>query len=196
MPDYRKMVEDLLLAPAKAYSAQSPQANFGGGWLGQALTAAHRAIDPVNALGGYGAVGAMALPPGMKSVGAGKTLYHGRQTPLETARPTGPGGYIGPGYYFSESPAVASEFANQGTMFNGARSEGGRVYPMKVQGDLVDSSVWHEAYALAKQKGLSDAKASVVATEALKKIGAVGARTPDGHSINVFDKANLKSIFE
>lgn len=60
MPDYRKMVEDLFLAPAKGYLAQAPQAPKSMGLLGQI----HNAIDPVNMLGGYGGLLAMGLPPG------------------------------------------------------------------------------------------------------------------------------------
>lgn len=71
MADYNKLWEDMqgllgsaLLAPARGMMAQSPEADFGGGLLGNFLTKAHKAIDPVNALGGYGNVAAMALPPG------------------------------------------------------------------------------------------------------------------------------------
>src|SRR3990167_10976222 len=63
-PSLLKALERVALAPARGYLAQSPQANFGGGWLGNALTQAHKAIDPVNAMGGYGGLLAMALPPG------------------------------------------------------------------------------------------------------------------------------------
>lgn len=73
MPDYKKMVEELFLAPAKAYSAQSPTANFGGGLLGNFLTKAHQAIDPVNSLGGYGGLLAMALPPGAGKISGMKS---------------------------------------------------------------------------------------------------------------------------
>lgn len=60
MPDYRKMAEELFLAPARAYMAQSPQAPQG------LLGDVHRAIDPVNMFGGYGGLLAMGLPVGAK----------------------------------------------------------------------------------------------------------------------------------
>ena len=63
-PRLLQLLEKAALAPARGYLAQSPQADFGGGRLGNALTQAHKAIDPVNAMGGYGGLLAMALPPG------------------------------------------------------------------------------------------------------------------------------------
>jgi hypothetical protein len=49
-----------LLAPARGYMQQAPQAPNSLGLLGQI----HNAIDPVQAFGGYGGLLAMALPPG------------------------------------------------------------------------------------------------------------------------------------
>lgn len=66
MPDYSQMVNRLLGnwdAPARAYNALSPSVDFGGGFLGNFLTKAHQAIDPVNAMGGYGGVLGAVVPP-------------------------------------------------------------------------------------------------------------------------------------
>src|SRR3990167_8851162 len=72
-PSLLKALERVALAPARGYLAQSPQADFGGGWLGNALTQAHKNIDPVNAMGGYGGLLAMALPPG-RAIGPRKPV--------------------------------------------------------------------------------------------------------------------------
>lgn len=63
--DYRKMVEELFLAPARGWVAQSPEAPMQrlkneGGLLGELAYS----LDPVSAFGGYGGLAAMALPPG------------------------------------------------------------------------------------------------------------------------------------
>lgn len=64
MTDYNslwKAMQEGFLAPARAYMAQSPKGP--PGLLGDI----HRAIDPVNAFGGYGGLLAMAVPPGAGS---------------------------------------------------------------------------------------------------------------------------------
>jgi hypothetical protein len=64
MTDYNAMLRQLFTAPARGMTAQPPQANFGSGLLGNMLTKAHGLLDPVQAMGGYGNLAAMALPPG------------------------------------------------------------------------------------------------------------------------------------
>jgi hypothetical protein len=63
MTDYNAMIRQLFTAPARAMTAQPPKANLGGGLLEKL----HNAVDPVQALGGYGNMAAMALPPGAKA---------------------------------------------------------------------------------------------------------------------------------
>jgi hypothetical protein len=64
MTDYNAMIRQLFTAPARAMTAQPPKANLGGGMIEKL----HNAIDPVQAMGGYGNLAAMALPPGAPKV--------------------------------------------------------------------------------------------------------------------------------
>jgi hypothetical protein len=77
MTDYNSLLRDLFTAPARGMTAQPPQADFGSGLLGSFLTKAHGTLDPVQAMGGYGNLAAMAFPPGAwpKPLPLGRTRY-------------------------------------------------------------------------------------------------------------------------
>jgi hypothetical protein len=64
MTDYNAMIRALFTAPARGMTAQPPQANLGGGMIEKL----HNALDPVQAMGGYGNLAAMALPPGAAKI--------------------------------------------------------------------------------------------------------------------------------
>ncbi len=141
MADYGSMAKWLMGnwdAPARAYMAQSPNVSFGGGLLGNFLTQAHKAIDPVNSMGGYGGLLGMALPPGAAGEGAGIRAYKGmhpydaagneittikRDSPFPAFNHGEEGVNVGGGFYSSD-PAVASRFAK------GLSEHGGAVYPV------------------------------------------------------------------
>jgi hypothetical protein len=74
MTDYNAMIRALFTAPARGMTAQPPQANLGGGMIEKL----HNALDPVQAMGGYGNLAAMALPPGA-------TRPYGSQSPIMDA---------------------------------------------------------------------------------------------------------------
>jgi hypothetical protein len=82
MTDYNAMIRQLFTAPARGMTAQPPKANLGGGMIEKL----HNAIDPVQAMGGYGNLAAMALPPGAPR--AAKTFYHGTPTPFDKFDPS------------------------------------------------------------------------------------------------------------
>jgi hypothetical protein len=63
MTDYNAMLRQLFTAPARGMTA-APQTGQLPGLLGRI----HDAIDPVQAMGGYGNLAAMALPPGAPKV--------------------------------------------------------------------------------------------------------------------------------
>jgi hypothetical protein len=78
MTDYNAMIRALFTAPARGMTAQPPKANLGGGMIEKL----HNALDPVQAMGGYGNLAAMALPPGApkmpKMAGNFKTTPDGK----------------------------------------------------------------------------------------------------------------------
>lgn len=110
MPDYRKMVEELFLAPARGWVAQSPEAPMQrlkneGGLLGELAYS----LDPVSAFGGYGGLAAMAFPPGSPKWNP-QTLYRGAPNKNLVKD------YIGSrntsvGNWFTNDPSVAMEYA-------------------------------------------------------------------------------------
>lgn len=102
-------------APARAYMAPAPQAPPSMGLLGRI----HNAIDPVNAMGGYGGLMAMALPPG-KPVKMDMPLFHGSPTmrpgdafdfAKQSAAPRTDPGYLGRGMYFTPQEWIAKHYA-------------------------------------------------------------------------------------
>jgi hypothetical protein len=123
MTDYNAMLRQLFTAPARGMTAQPPQANFGSGLLGNMLTKAHGLLDPVQAMGGYGNLAAMALPPGApraalvpkdipntSSIGASLSDYNSmsgiREVPFSAFDKMGPLGKLD-----ARTQSLASEIA-------------------------------------------------------------------------------------
>lgn len=110
MTDYYSMLRSAFLAPANAMMAQPPKANLGGGLLERL----HNAIDPVQAMGGYGSLAAMALPPGAKSPTANYPTmvraYHGTRQQIPERFDLR---YAGNerGVFFTPDPETASRYA-------------------------------------------------------------------------------------
>lgn len=116
MPDYRKMAEDLFLAPARGWLSQAPKAPPSMGLLGDI----HNAIDPVNVFSGYGGLLAMALPPGatapkLSGMRAPKKLYRGIVEGYQGDGSSGLGTFhLGKGLYSSRSKDFAKMYATKG----------------------------------------------------------------------------------
>jgi hypothetical protein len=73
------LLEQMFTAPYRAMEAQAPKAPSSMGVLGDI----HNAIDPVQAMGGYGGLLAMALPPGAPK---GWTVKTTREHPMMGTR--------------------------------------------------------------------------------------------------------------
>jgi hypothetical protein len=84
MTDYSSLVKDLFTAPARGMMAQPEPVNANAlapqGSVGNWLLKAHNALDPVQAMGGYGNLAAMALPPGAPLKLPPKVMWHGSPT--------------------------------------------------------------------------------------------------------------------
>lgn len=90
---------DMLTAPARGMAAMPSEQNMEQlGLLGKI----HKAIDPVQAFGGYGSLTAMALPPGV--------AFHGSPKAIQGAFKPSTRGKFGPGVYASEVEGVARQY--------------------------------------------------------------------------------------
>jgi hypothetical protein len=109
------LLESAFTAPYRAMEAQAPQAPQSMGLIGRI----HNAIDPVQAMGGYGGLLAMALPPG-KPVKMDMPLFHGSPTlksgpafeaGRSAAAPRTDPGYLGRAMYFTPQEWIAKHYA-------------------------------------------------------------------------------------
>jgi hypothetical protein len=114
------LLTDLFTAPYRAMEAQPPQANFGSGVLGNMLTKAHGLLDPVQAMGGYGNLAAMALPPG--SPFKRGPVYHGSPDArgiIEKGFQKKVWGQMGDrAAFFTDDPRIARSYADPHRAFD------------------------------------------------------------------------------
>jgi hypothetical protein len=127
MTDYNAMIRQLFTAPARAMTAQPPQANLGGGMIEKL----HNALDPVQAMGGYGNMMAMALPPGVKPIRGSAfetigselgTLYHGGKSKIssvdQSKLQSRDYGFYGKGFYTTTNPTYAKAYGGRVSKFS------------------------------------------------------------------------------
>lgn len=119
--NYRDMANWLFRnwdVPARAYNSMSPDVPQTDSPLGNALLNIHKAIDPVNTMGGYGGLLSMALgaakAPGPELP---ETWYHGTPTDFSRFKPgkvTANGDPIEtPATFFVNDPVVAEAYASR-----------------------------------------------------------------------------------
>lgn len=126
MTDYWGLLSNAFTAPARGMTAMPPKANLGGGLLEML----HNKLDPVQAFGGYGALAAMALPPGVRpKVGASfeslgsdlGTLYHAGKSKVVQVDPaklqSRDSGFYGKGFYTATDPKFTKGYGSKVSKF-------------------------------------------------------------------------------
>jgi hypothetical protein len=152
MTDYNAMIRQLFTAPARGMTAQPPKANLGGGMIEKL----HNAIDPVQAMGGYGNLAAMALPPGAPRTIRGFHGTKGDWSKFDMGKSQREA--YGSGMHIAADPALANMFSRQ-------FKEGGTVMPVEMNLTNPASQAVYKKFA---EKHNYDPKAT---SKALKDAG-------------------------